>query len=113
MLYGKILPYSRRNWESGKVHKKFFNALYALNIFFQGFLSLIFPIALSLLISWIAVDKLSAPEWIYAPIVILGVVAGLCSMIRFIIAAGNALERLEAEQKKKEKKEKNNSGNNK
>ena len=95
------------------MHKKFFNALYALNIFFQGFLSLLLPIALSLLIAWAAVEKLSAPEWIYAPIVILGVAAGLCSMVRFIIAAGNALERLEAEKKKKEKKENKDSGNNK
>ena len=86
------------------MHKKFFNAIYALNIFFQGFLSLATPIALALLLAWLFTSKLAAPEWIFAPFVIIGVAIGFLSMIRFIIAAGNALERLEREQNEKNKK---------
>lgn len=95
------------------MHKKFFNAIYALNIFFQGFFSLLTPIALALLLAWLCTSKLSAPTWVYAPFAIVGVAIGFLSMIRFIIAAGNALERLEQEQSENDKKKRNDSGNNK
>ena len=87
--------------------------MYALNMFFQGFFSLLMPIALAFALSWLFVERVGAPAWIYAPLVILGVGAGFLSMVRFIITAGASLERLEREQNEKYKKKSNNSGNNK
>ena len=95
------------------MHRKFFNAIYALNMFFQGFFSLATPIALAVLLSWLLVEKAGSPPWLYAPLVILGVFSGFYSMVKFIIAAGNSLERLEREQNEKYKKKRNDSGNNK
>lgn len=79
------------------MYGKFVNALYLLNIIFQAFFDLVFPIGVSLLVSWLLVDKASAPGWIYAPLVVVGVIIGFSSMIRFILAAAKTLERLERE----------------
>ena len=93
------------------MYKRFVNVLYALNIIFQAFFTLATPIALGILASWLLTKYASAPDWIYAPLVIIGVLGGFYSMIKFVLSAMAGLERLEKEQTEKEKKEK--SGNNK
>ena len=59
--------------------------------------NLAFPIGLGILFSWLLVEKAAAPGWIYAPLVIIGVIIGFSSMIRFTLSAMRALERLEAQ----------------
>lgn len=83
------------------MYGKFVNAMYLLNIIFQSFFDLAFPIGLAILGSWLLVEKANAPGWIYAPLVIVGVAIGFSSMIRFILSATRALDRLENERRKK------------
>ena len=77
------------------MYRKIISTTYVLNIIFQSFFNLAFPIGLGILSSWLLVEKAGAPGWIYAPIVIIGVIIGFSSMIRFILSAMRALERLE------------------
>ena len=71
--------------------------MYSLNIILQSFFSLVFPAGITLLLSYLAVRYLGAPEWIYAPLLVIGILSGLVSMVRFIITAMNGLSRLEKE----------------
>ena len=80
------------------MHKKFFSVLYVLNIVFGAFFDLVFPVLLMWGLSYALTMYLSLPEWIYVPLIMLGVFAGLYSMVRFILSAMAALERLEREQ---------------
>ncbi len=83
------------------MYKKFVSALYVLNIISQAIITLAIPIALGFLISWLLVTYLSAPTWIYAVFITLGALSGFYSMIKFVLSAMAALERLEKEQKNK------------
>lgn len=86
-----------------------YNAFYVMNIVFQSIFTLLWQIGLAILVGWVFVTYVSAPPWIYAPLILLGVCTGLVSMVRFILAAMKSLESLEeAERKKKKAKEKNN-----
>ena len=79
------------------MYRKIISATYVLNIIFQSFFNLAFPIGLGILFSWLLVEKAAAPGWIYAPLVLIGVIIGFSSMIRFTLSAMRALERLEAQ----------------
>lgn len=79
------------------MYRKIVNATYVINIIFQAFLTLLMPAGLCFLISWLLVSYAGAPKWLYAPLLIVGVLVGLFSMIKFVISAMSALERLEAE----------------
>ena len=70
----------------------------------QSIITLLSPAALMFFIGWLATKKLGAPAWIYAPLLIVGFLAGLVSMVRFAISASEGLERLEKEREEKEKK---------
>ena len=86
------------------MYGKFVSAMYLLNIIFQSFFDLALPIGLSILASWLLVEKAGAGGWIYAPLVIVGVAIGFTSMIRFILGATKALDRLEEQRKTKTQK---------
>ena len=86
------------------MYGKFVSAVYLLNIIFQSFFDLAMPIGVSILASWLLVEKASAPGWIYAPLVVIGVIIGFSSMIRFILSAMKALDRLEEQKNGKNKK---------
>lgn len=89
--------------------KEGYSAFYVINIVFQSIFTLLWQIGVAVLLSWILVSYAGAPTWIYAPLILLGVFTGLVSMVRFILAAMNALEHLEEEKRKKKKsKEKQN-----
>ncbi len=92
------------------VYKKFVSVMYVLNIVFQAIFTLATPIALGILASWLLTEYAGTPPWIYAPLVILGVLSGFYSMVKFVLSAGRALERLEAEQNENDKNK--DSGNN-
>ena len=82
--------------------------MYALNIIAQAIFSLLTPAALMFAISWLFVSKAGAPEWIYAITVTVGIIAGLISMVKFVLSSASALERLEKQIKNKGKTGHNN-----
>ena len=92
------------------MYKKLVSALYVLNIVSQAIFTLIIPIGLGVLVSYLLTRFTSAPSWIWAVLVVIGAMSGLYSMIKFILSAMAGLDRLEKEHNTKEKKEK--SGNN-
>ena len=75
-----------------------------MNIVFQAIISLVSPAALAFFIGWLAVSKFGAPPWIYVPLIVLGIIVGFISMIRFAISASEGLERLEKQNKEKNNK---------
>ena len=91
------------------MYKKFVGALYAMNIVAQAAITLVMPAALMFFISWLLVEKCSAPTWIYAPLITVGVLAGFISMVKFTIEASEGLERLERAGKRKAKPKEDNS----
>lgn len=81
----------------GVMYKKAVSALYVMNIAFQSIFTLGWQIALGFGIGYIAVRFWSAPNWIYIPLILVGVVTGFISMIRFLLGAMKSLDRLEAQ----------------
>lgn len=88
--------------------KKIVNAAYILNIVSQAFFNLAFPIGVGVFGSFLLVKYASVGSWIYALLVVLGAVIGFYSMIKFVLSAMAALERLEKEQNEKYSSEKKN-----
>ncbi len=84
------------------MYRKLVDALYVLNIVFQGFYTLALPIGIGALASYLLVKFAGAPGWIWAVLLILGTFCGLFSMIKYLISAMNNLERLEKERDKRE-----------
>ena len=88
-----------------------YSTFYVINIVFQSIFTLLWQIAAAIFVGWIFVSLVGAPEWLYVPLILLGVGSGLVSMVRFILAAMKSLDRIEEERKakvKKQKKENNN-----
>ena len=81
--------------------KKTINALYVINIMSQAIFDLATPIGLGFLFSWLLTTYLSVGGWIYAVLISIGALVGLYSMIKFVLSAMAALERLEREQNQK------------
>lgn len=77
------------------MYKKFVGALYVMNIIAQSIFTLLTPVLLMLLLSWLLCEKCGVGGWIYALLVTVGALAGLISMIKFAISASEGLERLE------------------
>ena len=84
--------------------KETYSAFYVINIVFQSIFTLVWQIGLSVLIGWLAVEKLGAPDWTYVPLILIGVGTGLVSMVRFILAAMKSLEHIEQQKLKKKKR---------
>lgn len=83
------------------MYKKLVSALYMLNIIIQSIVTLLIPAGLMFLLSWLFVSKCSAPAWLYAVLIPIGVIAGFISMVKFVISAAEGVERLEKQSKKK------------
>ena len=83
--------------------KKIYNAAYLINVIFQSFFNLIFPMALMFFIGWIAVSQLSFGQWVYAIFLIFGLIIGLISMIKFLIYALDSFEKIEKAQQNAKK----------
>ncbi len=80
------------------MYRKLVSVLYMLNILSQGLFTLVMPAALGFGIGWCAVKYLGAPEWIYAPLLVVGILWGFYSMIKFILTATAGYDRLERQQ---------------
>lgn len=81
------------------MQNKLFSVMYAINIVVQAVFTLLTPVALMFCIALLFVKRAGAPEWLYAILIPLGVIAGLLSMVKFTISATAGLERLEKETK--------------
>lgn len=95
------------------MYKKIVNSLYLINIIFQAFFSLLFPVGCALLLAWYMVEKRDMPSWLYVILIILGVFIGLFSMVKFILVSMSAFERLEKEQQEKQKRQEGKRGDRK
>lgn len=82
---------------------KIYNAAYLINVIFQSFFNLMFPMALMFFIGWIAVSRLSFGQWVYAVLLIFGLIIGLISMIKFLIYALDSFEKIEKGQQETQK----------
>ena len=78
-----------------------YSALYIANVVFQSIFTLLMHIGMGLLLSWLLVSKLELPSWIYAIVIIISVLSGLFSMIRFILSTMKALDNLEKSRNEK------------
>ena len=86
------------------MYKRFVSAMYVMNIIAQAIFTLLIPAALMLAVAWLFVEKCGAPTWLYAVLIAVGIISGFVSMIRFVIRASEALERMENQRNKKTKK---------
>ena len=77
------------------MHKKIFSALQLLNLLFQALYTLALPVGLGALASFLLTKYASAPSWIWAVLLTLGVLMGLYSMVKFIILASESMDRME------------------
>lgn len=102
-MCGKII-FSYRS-EAGGIHamKNFMNAMYALNIVLQSFWTLLMPIGLAVFLGWILTEKCGFGQYVFVILILLGVVIGMISMVKFLLSALAGLERLENEQKNHKK----------
>ena len=90
------------------MHKKIFSALELLNILFQAFYTLALPIGIGALISFLLTKFASAPSFVWAIFLMLGVFVGLYSMIKYILTATSGIDRRDKQTKqmKREMEEK-------
>ncbi len=79
------------------VYKETISALHVLNIVGGAIFNLIFQIGIFIGIGWLLIKYCEAPEWVYAPLVAVGALSGIYSMIKLILSACKNLERLERE----------------
>ena len=85
----------------GNAMNRLMNVMYVLNIVVQSFFNLLLPIGAMILLSWLLTEKMNVGQWIYIVLILLGVITGFVSMIRFILVSMAGLERLEKEQNDK------------
>ncbi len=93
------------------MYKKFISAFRLLNVLFQSIYSLVLPIGIGALASFLLTKYASAPEWIWAVLMVIGTFGGLYSMIKYIISATASIDRMEKQsledsEAKKRKEEK-------
>ena len=88
------------------MYKKFINAFHLLNILFQALYTLVLPVGIGALASYLLTEYASCPSWIWAVLLTLGVPMGLYSMVKYLLSATKGLERIEREQIEKEREEK-------
>ena len=91
------------------MYRSFVRAVYYINMAVQALFSLAVPIGLAVLFSWFLSSRGWVGEWIYVPLILLGVFVGLFSMVRFVLTVSAQLHALEKEHKDGEiKKDKDN-----
>lgn len=78
--------------------------LYVLNIIMQALFSLVFTVAIFFGIAYLLVELAGLPSFIYAIFILLGVVSGIYSMVKFILSSMATVDRLERERNSKDKK---------
>ena len=86
------------------MYSKLVGVLYALNILASAIFTFLTPVGILFAVAWLLNTKAGVGSYIYAVLLIIGVLVGLFSMIRFLIKASETLERIEKERGNNEKK---------
>ena len=81
-----------------------YSAIYIVNVVFQSVITLLMHIGGGMLLAWLLVEKCGLPSWLYAITILIGVLPGFFSMIKFILSTMNALNHIEKNQKSKQSK---------
>ena len=71
--------------------------IYVMNVIMQSIFSLLFNVAVYFGIGYLLTSVFGADTWVYIPLILVGFIIGIISMIRFIISAMAGIERLENE----------------
>ena len=96
--------------ENGNMYRKIMNALQMLNILMQSLYTLLLPIGIGALLSFLLTRYASAPKWIWAILLTVGTLMGLYSMVKYLLTAIAGQERFqkqreEADAEKRAKEE--------
>ena len=84
-----------------------YSAIYVVNIVFQSIFTLLWQMAIGFGAGWLLVRFAGAPGWVYVVTILAGLATGLVSMVRFILSAMTALDKIEKHNKQKDKEKKN------
>ena len=87
------------------MYKRLVSSLYVLNIIFQAFFTLLFPVGLGALVAYLLTKHVGVGSWIWVVLLIFGVFSGLWSMVKFVLSAMAAIERLEKGQNERKNAE--------
>lgn len=79
--------------------------IYVLNIVLQSLFSLLFSTAAFVGIAYLLGSGLGVGEWVYIPMILVGLFVGIFSMLKFIMSAMAGLERLEQQREDRNNKE--------
>ena len=85
------------------MYRQTFNALFVINIVMQSIFTLLFDIGLFVLIGWLLTAKANVGEWVFVPLILVGVGVGVFSMFKLILVSMRNLEALEKNQTAPEK----------
>ena len=72
-----------------------FSAIYVINIVLESIFTMLVSVGLFVLTGWLLVSRAGVAEWIYVPLILIGLAVGFVSMYRLISASMRALERIE------------------
>ena len=80
------------------MHKRLISAIHMLNIVFQALYTLILPVGIGALASFLLTKYHIVDRWIWALLLTLGFIVGLISMIKYTLTATKNLQLLEKQQ---------------
>ena len=92
----------------GTVHKDVFRFTYAMNYVVQVTVCMLTPAAIWIGLGWLCCNRWGVGDWIMIPAIILGVVTGFISMVRFLLTSARAIDPTEPDptERKEEHSEK-------
>lgn len=92
-----LLTLKMQGREENDMQGRLLNAFQLLNIVFQAIYSLLFPVGVGAVISYLLTEYADMDSWIWALLLTVGVLIGLVSMVKFILSATQNMDRLEKE----------------
>ena len=72
-----------------------FSTIYVINIVIESIFTMLFSVGISVLAGWLLVNRLGTREWVFVPLILMGIAIGFLSMFKLIGASMRALERIE------------------
>lgn len=82
------------------MNKKHVSLIYTINITVQSVFTLLMYVGAAILIGWLATSYWGAERWIYVPLILVGILLGFISMVKFVLVSMKALERLEEQHRR-------------
>ena len=79
------------------MHKDVFRFTYALNYVFQVTVCILTPAAIWIGLGWLCCNRWGMDRWVMIPAIILGVVTGFVSMIRFLMTSARVIDPTDSE----------------